>query len=147
MNKSLHKLIAFEMLKQVVWNLIKGYRFVIVDAPLLFEVKIFLKYFKYKIVVYCDERQQLDRLLNRNKQLTENEAKQRIESQINTIDKVKLADFCIDNSKELEFTRKQVEQLYEKFESSKAYLKTRIILIAVMVSIVFSGIFMVKKLF
>jgi dephospho-CoA kinase len=132
LNKALHKLIAFEMLKQILWHLIKGHRYVIVDAPLLFEVKMFLKYFKYKIVVFCDESQQLDRLLKRNTQLSETEAKQRIQSQLATADKIKMADFTIDNTKDLSFTREQVEKLHETFENSKAYLTIRMSLIGLL---------------
>ncbi len=135
------------MIKQIIWYLIKGYRYIVVDAPLLFEVKMFLKYFKYKIVVYCDESQQLDRLLKRNKQLSESEARQRIQSQLATNDKIQMADLTIDNSKDLSITRQQVQILYEKFEKSKAYIKIRLILIGILAFLGYSFSFIIKKFY
>lgn len=97
---------------------------------MLFESKFSLKLFSYKIVVYCNETQQIDRLLKRNQGLSIEDAKNRINSQIKVDEKLKKADFVIDNSKSVEITEIQVLALNEKLNKSRKYLKIRFILLS-----------------
>ncbi len=99
----------------------KGYRFIILDVPLLFEVKTALKFISYKIVVDCDEETQLQRLLQRNPELSKQDALNRIKSQMSRDEKLKLADIIIDNSGDLESTRRQVKKSYQIFNKSKKH--------------------------
>ena len=62
------------MIKQIILNFLKGYKYIILDVPLLFEVKSALKFISYKIVVDCDEETQLERLLSRNPELSQEDA-------------------------------------------------------------------------
>lgn len=106
---------------------IQGHRFIILDIPLLFETKIALRFITYKVMVDCQEKdEQIKRLLKRNEQLTEEDARLRIDSQMDREEKVKLADFIIDNSGDLEDTKKQVKDLSELFNRSKLYLRIRL---------------------
>ena len=107
---------------------LKGYRFVILDVPLLFEAKAALKFISYKIVVDCDEETQLQRLLQRNPELSKQDALNRIKSQMGRKEKLKLADIIIDNSGDLKSTRKQVEKAYEIFNKSKKHWIMRSVL-------------------
>lgn len=78
-------------------------------------------------MVDCKEKdEQIRRLLKRNEQLTEEDARLRIESQMDREEKVKLADFLIDNSGDLEDTKKQVNELSQLFNRSKLYLRIRL---------------------
>ncbi|PJN88306.1 dephospho-CoA kinase, partial [Bacillus sp. mrc49] len=82
---------------------------VFMDIPLLFESK--LTYMVEKtLLIYADERVQLERLMNRNG-LSEAEALARIHSQMPLADKKALADAIIDNNGELTETKKQVRAI------------------------------------
>lgn len=127
LNKNLHGLIAFEMFKQIFVAFCKGYRFIILDVPLLFEVKVALKTISYTIVVDCKEKEeQVRRLLDRNRELTKEDAELRISSQLGNDEKLKLADFVIDNSGDLNNTKFQCKKLFEFFNKSNLYLRIRI---------------------
>ena len=82
-----------------------------------------LTFLSYKIVVYCDsEEEQINRLLKRNPNYTVEDAKLRINSQMSTKDKLKIADYSIDNSNDLDYTKKQIDNLYKIFSSSKKHI-------------------------
>lgn len=103
-----------------------GHRYAILDVPLLFEVKSALKLLSFKVVVVCnDEQEQIRRLLKRNPNLSESDAKLRLNAQMSNSERLKLADYCIDNSNDFESTQKQVENLNKIFKSSKKYLYIR----------------------
>lgn len=90
--------------KEAAFN--RGEKVVFLDIPLLYESK--LTYMTDKvIVVYVDQNIQLDRLMKRN-ELTEQEAKARIQSQMSIEEKKKLADAVIDNRGSLEETKQQL---------------------------------------
>ncbi|MFJ7753371.1 dephospho-CoA kinase [Peribacillus muralis] len=86
-----------------------GKETVFMDIPLLFESK--LTYMVEKtLLIYVDERVQLERLMNRNG-LSEADALARIHSQMPLADKKALADAVIDNNGELTETKKQVRAI------------------------------------
>jgi dephospho-CoA kinase len=120
---------------------------VILDIPLLFESKFSLRLLSYKIVVYCDETQQLDRLLKRNRELSIEDARNRINSQMKIDEKLKRADFIIDNSKSIENTENQVVALNEKLNKSKEYLKIRFILLSFAFLLTSGLIYALNKIF
>ena len=57
------------------------------------------------------------RLIQRNN-LTENEARNRISAQIPLEEKVEMADYVVDNSRSLEETKRQVEQVYHHLKAT-----------------------------
>ncbi|WP_174614014.1 dephospho-CoA kinase [Virgibacillus ihumii] len=90
-----------------------GEKCVVLDIPLLFESK--LTHFVDKtLVVAVDEDVQLKRLMNRDES-TENEAKQRINSQISISKKAKLADAVIDNNGTVEESFQQLESVLKNW--------------------------------
>jgi len=91
----------------------KGKRNVfLLDIPLLFEAK--LEYLVDKIVlVYVPQRVQIERL-RRDDNLTYEEAKARVESQIPLCKKKKYADYIISGNLKPASLRKQVRLLYEE---------------------------------
>ena len=142
LNKCLHGLIIFEMLKEIFLILIKGNRYVILDVPLLFDVKIGLWLLSYKLVVLCnDENEQIKRLMKRN-EMNESDAKKRLNSQLNNQERIKLADYVIDNSNDLSYTRKQCDNLNKIFKNSKKYLYFRFAI----ATLLFSGFYIMSKL-
>ena len=94
---------------------------IVLDIPLLFESK--LTYLVDKtILVYVDLETQLKRLMARN-QLTVEEAKARINSQMPLVDKIRLADAVIDNNGSIDYTRKQLLQVLSEWGFNKANLR------------------------
>ena len=81
-------------------------------------------------MVDCDEETQLTRLLKRNPELSKQDILNRINSQMSRKEKLKLADIVIDNSGDLESTRKQVEKTYQTFNKSLKHWKIRGCLLA-----------------
>jgi len=86
-------------------------KILIIDAALIYEAKIDRLMDKI-IVVYIDEDEQIKRLIKRNN-LSKDEALQRIKSQMPMKEKVKMADYVIDNSNSLDKTKKQVEKIWK----------------------------------
>jgi len=82
---------------------------VIIEIPLLFE-KGYTKRFSKNIVVYTDEETALKRLQESG--ITRDNAMMRLNAQMPIKEKVKRADFVIDNSGSLELTRTQVRETY-----------------------------------
>jgi dephospho-CoA kinase len=90
----------------------------IVDATLMIEVGTYKNYDKL-IVVTCVPEGQKSRLRARSG-LSEEEIEARIRSQMPLEEKVKYADFVIDNSGDLSETRHQVEQINSKLREFAA---------------------------
>jgi dephospho-CoA kinase len=83
---------------------------IMVDAALMVETGGYKRY-HCLVVVACDPLLQLSRLMSRDA-LTEKEAKARISSQMPIEEKIKLADYVIDNSGTLKQTHDQVDDVY-----------------------------------
>ncbi|NXG80497.1 DCAKD protein, partial [Baryphthengus martii] len=125
LNSLTHPEIQKEMLKQILKYFVQGYRYVILDIPLLFETNRWAKFMKYTVVVYCDPPTQLSRLMKRNG-LSRAEAEARVASQLPLDEKRKLATHVIDNSGEREQTRRQVLRLHARLEDSLDFLWARL---------------------
>ena len=106
----LHPLI-FEEEKKFVYNFRKKYgnKPLLIDAALMIESKSYKRYEKI-IVVYVPESIQIERLIKREN-LTLQDALLKVKSQMPIEEKVKYADFIIDNSNGYEHTEKQVYNL------------------------------------
>lgn len=84
---------------------------IIKDIPLLMET-IAIKLVDKIIVVRTSEETQIKRMLERG--FDRQEALKRIRSQAPLSEKIKIADFVIENDGPEEETKKQVEQIYQK---------------------------------
>jgi len=84
----------------------------IIEAALMVEAGTYSDYDKL-IVVTCSPAVQRERLRARSK-LTTEQIEARIASQMPMEDKVRVADFVVDNSGDLEKTRRQVEKIHEQ---------------------------------
>jgi len=88
---------------------------VFVGIPQLFECNM-QNMFDKKVLVYCDDKIRIQRLINRNG-YSEEYAKIRINSQLPQDEKIKLCDITIDNSGSLEDLKSAVEKLPQKLQS------------------------------
>ena len=95
---------------------------VIKDIPLLFELTrpIFVDKI---VVVSASEQTQLRRL--EEKGMSREDARSRIKSQLPLEEKIKSADFVINNDGPLEETKKQVEEIYSLLRKGEQYGKQR----------------------
>ena len=88
----------------------------IVDAALMIEVGTYKNYDKVIVVTGSPEIQR-ERLRARSA-LSEEQIESRIRSQMPTEEKMKYADFVIDNSGSIESTRAQVERVYRQLRAA-----------------------------
>ncbi len=86
---------------------------VIVEVPLLIETGQYKEY-DTVVVVYSPRDLQLDRLLKKG--LSEGEALKRINSQMDIEEKLKYANFVIDNSSSIENLRKEVIKVFNNLK-------------------------------
>lgn len=84
---------------------------VIVEAPVIFE-RGYQNRFDKIITVFTAEEIAIERL--KEKGISEDDARKRMKSQFPVEMKIKKSDFAIDNSKDLENTRRQVEGIYKE---------------------------------
>ncbi|MEK5456116.1 dephospho-CoA kinase [Bacillus sp. FSL R5-0586] len=114
LNAIVHPEVRKEMLKQRDEGVSNQETFVVLDIPLLFESKL-EELVDRIIVVYTTPELQLSRLMNRN-DLSEEEALNRIHSQQPLEEKCQKADRVIENTKDLAFMRKQLENILNEWE-------------------------------
>lgn len=115
LNKITHPFVIRSFTEQMK-KLSKTEKIVVLDIPLLFEAK--MEDFCDEIIcVYVDEEIQKQRLIERNN-LSEEEALNRIRSQMPLSEKCKLSDYIIDNSQDIEFSHNQFELIFKKIKES-----------------------------
>ncbi len=114
LNAIVHPAVRKKMLSKKEELLQQGNQTIVMDIPLLFENN--LTYLVEKtIVVYTSHQIQLQRLKERN-QLSEKEAIERMNSQMDIDKKRELADAVIDNSGSIEQSEKQLKNILQKWE-------------------------------
>jgi dephospho-CoA kinase len=92
-------------------------RIFMINTPLLFESN-FNKFMDKNIVVTAHTQQVLTRGIQRDN-ITENEIKERLKNQISLKEKIKMADYVIDNSGILENTKRQVINIWNILKKSQ----------------------------
>lgn len=88
---------------------------VIIDAAQLIESGNHQKVDKV-VVVSCDEETQIQRILERS-QFSREDIRRRIQSQMGLKEKIKFADYVLENNGDLEELKSQVKDLYKDFQS------------------------------
>lgn len=101
--------------RRILYKLAQNYfkPVVILDVPLLFESGLD-RLCNFVITVGCAQETQLQRLLERNPQLSEEEAHQRINSQLSMEERTRRADHTLDNSGSLDSLKSQVESVIDE---------------------------------
>ncbi len=113
LNEIIHPAIRKEMLRQRDKHLSDGHPHVVMDIPLLFESGL-QSYVENILVVSVSEENQLKRLMARN-DLTEQEARARISSQLPISVKEKGADAVIYNNDSVASTKEQLHYILKKW--------------------------------
>ena len=85
---------------------------IIIDTPLLFETR--MEDFFDKIIVVKINKQ---KIIQRNKKFSKQQIENILKNQMPLEEKIKKADFVIDNSKDFKHLEKQVNQIIRKIES------------------------------
>ncbi|KAI3961226.1 hypothetical protein MKX01_035812 [Papaver californicum] len=109
LNRLLAPYISKGILLEVLKLWIKGYSVIILDIPLLFEAKLD-KWTKPIIVVWVNSETQLQRLVARD-EISEEQARNRINAQMELDWKREKADIVIDNSGSLVETKVEFEKV------------------------------------
>lgn len=89
----------------------------IVDAALMIESGGYKRFGKL-IVVWCESKLQLDRLMKRD-DLTAEEASRRIAAQLPQEEKKRFADYLIDTTTGTDETRRQTIDVFERLKASR----------------------------
>jgi len=87
---------------------------VVFDAALLIEAGAHTRMNRV-IVVSCTEETQIRRLVEGGG-ITEEEARLRVGAQMPTVQKIRYADYVVDNEGSMEETRRQVEEIYRELK-------------------------------
>jgi dephospho-CoA kinase len=87
----------------------------IIDAALMIESGSYKRFDKI-IVVWCEPKVQLERLIQRNN-LSIEDAQKRINAQMPQEEKKRFADFLIDTTNGFDVTRTQVLEIFTKLSS------------------------------
>lgn len=112
LNEITHPIITNKILKKIEESKLRGEKICFVDAALLIEANL-VKYVDEVWLVVADEEVQINRLMKRDN-ISYEDAKKRIESQMPVVEKKKYADFIINNSESVEYTIEQVTRLLNK---------------------------------
>ena len=107
LNKIIHPLVKKEILKQI--DDFATNDLIFIDVPLLFEAH-FEDLVDYIIVVNIDEETQIERLMKRDN-IDKEFAIKKIKAQMPLSEKCKMANFIIDNSFDLCYTYKQIDEI------------------------------------
>ncbi len=114
LNAIMHPAIA-DLAEQRLWELSRGQGLVVYEAPLLFEAGAEGRV-DAVLVVTADEQQQVRRLMARD-EIGELAARARIAAQMPLAEKVRRADYVIDNSGTLLQAEAQVRELFGRLQS------------------------------
>lgn len=114
LNSLTHPRIKEKIIKEIEVLKLNNKEVIVIDAPLLIEGG-YLEMVDKLLVITCDDEIQISRIQKRDK-CTREEALSRIKSQMSQEEKVKYADYILDNSKSIEELKKTTEEflLYMK---------------------------------
>jgi dephospho-CoA kinase len=107
LERELHPLVA-----AASWRIIDLWRAALPSRRIVYESALLVEVGRHRemdrlVVVFADDRTRIKRLMARNS-MSEDEARMRLAAQISQLEKVRLADFVIDNSGSPEKTKEQV---------------------------------------
>jgi dephospho-CoA kinase len=91
------------------------HKLAIIDAALMIESGSYKRFDKI-IVVFCDPKVQLERLIKRNK-LSLEDGQKRINAQMSQDEKKRFADYLIDSTDGFDATKLQVNSVFEELNS------------------------------
>ncbi|MBS3102077.1 dephospho-CoA kinase [Candidatus Woesearchaeota archaeon] len=117
LNEITHPIILNETIKKIRKIRLKDKKInVMIDAPLLLEAKA-KKLVDKIIVVKCKKNIQIKRILQKKKKYSEKEIENIIKSQMPLKEKLKHADFVVDNSYPISNTENQVKKIINNIKN------------------------------
>lgn len=117
LEKELHPLVVKASEKMFdVFRMSENIKYVLYESALLVETGRY-KDVDVLITVFCDDEIRIKRLMLRNS-ISREEAQVRINAQLSQLEKVKLSDFVIDNSKTLESSKEQVIKIWKEINEN-----------------------------
>jgi dephospho-CoA kinase len=121
LNAIVHPAVRWLMVKAVIWEwLVNGSAVVVLDIPLLFESRLD-RFCGVTVVVSTAPELQLQRLLERDHRLSEEDARGRIASQWKVENKKVLADVVIENDSSRDALEERVNQVVHLFSRSRLW--------------------------
>ncbi|XP_055377843.1 dephospho-CoA kinase [Condylostylus longicornis] len=136
LNEITHPTIHRTIFLQVFHEFVRGTNYVVMDLPLLFETGILLDFIHKIICVTCDEETQIKRVMQRNN-LSKEDAKKRISSQMSLDQKCEKSNFVIDNSGLISTTELETKNILNILNLSKHHWRIRFYFILGIGAIVF----------
>ncbi|CAI4038071.1 hypothetical protein SMKI_04G4110 [Saccharomyces mikatae IFO 1815] len=118
LNEITHPAIRYAMFKEIGYYYLKGYRMCVLDVPLLFEGNLD-SICGVTISVICTQELQLERLMTRNPELSQEDAKNRLSSQMNTDERMTRSDYILQNNSTLVDLYEQIESVIKKIRPSR----------------------------
>lgn len=113
LNDITHPAIIDEIKRNLTELTKKGEQIIVIDAALLLEVGLDSVVDEVWVVA-VNEKTQLERLMKRDKMLDKEQAVARIKSQMSLQERLKYADKIINNNKNIEYTKLQVNNLWKE---------------------------------
>jgi len=115
LNRITHPRIIYIMLKRILYGtFLSNKDLIFADVPLLYESGKLRYLFGLTVVVACESHLQLERLQKRSSDLTTQQCKDRIDSQLAIEEKVKMANLVIYNNGTMEELEDEVERVREQ---------------------------------
>ncbi|KAH8343950.1 hypothetical protein KR084_002360 [Drosophila pseudotakahashii] len=145
LNKITHPTIHRKIFWQVCKLLVTGHAWIVLDLPLLFETGVLMDFIHKIVCVSCDSDKQLERLLARN-ELSESEARHRVDSQMPLDKKCEKSHFVIDNNGSVEEAENSAMSIYNMMSDSKQHWLNRISFLGLFLIVGFT-IYMLLKMF
>ncbi|EDW85194.1 uncharacterized protein Dwil_GK14519 [Drosophila willistoni] len=145
LNKITHPVIHRTIFWRVCKLLITGQPWIVLDLPLLFETGILFDFIHKIVTVSCDSEKQLQRLIARN-ELTESEARHRVDSQMPLEKKCEKSHFVIDNNGSVKDTEESALRIFNMMQESKQHWFNRLRFFGLILMIGFS-IFLISRFF
>ncbi|KAH8381327.1 hypothetical protein KR093_002673 [Drosophila rubida] len=128
LNQITHPTIHRTIFWRVFKHFMSGHAYIVLDLPLLFETGLLMDFIHKIVTVSCDSDKQLQRLLSRN-ELSEPEARNRIESQMPLELKCEKSHFVIDNNGSIDDAEEAALRIFNMMQESNKHWYNRTFLL------------------
>ncbi|KAH8398456.1 hypothetical protein KR215_005348 [Drosophila sulfurigaster] len=143
LNQITHPTIHRTIFWRVFKHFMSGRAYIVLDLPLLFETGILMDFIHKIVTVSCDSDKQLERLLARN-ELSEPEARNRIDSQMPLEQKCEKSHFVVDNNGSIDDTEKAAMLIFNMMQESNKHWYNRAFILGSILIVCFAIYFVCK---
>lgn len=117
LNSIVHPAVKWEMFRQVLFAYLTFKQLIILDVPLLYESGLSL-ICGLTVTISCDKQIQIERLLQRNPELSVSDVTKRISSQMSNEERNRRSDIVVDNSGDLNTLHESIRSLVHEIKPS-----------------------------